>query len=203
MFLVYTDPSPCMSKIFVSDVRVQACRRYMLRFPRTRTSEFVRGCAMHMLKATCSHGRYCRVPKMAMATDPIMHSSLGCSVNTILSGAWTRTRARMLGQCKGKCALICLLVTYLATCCHSSGRHGRQHEHKQINIMKVHAVEFRQMSQKIHSLPVNIVIGDCVYFGNCNGYLKKKHGLDLILRSVILANSYQGKLRNQHKQFNP
>ena len=142
--------SESVSKIFVSGVRVQARRRYMLRFPRTRTSEFVRGCAMHMLKAACSHGRYCRVPKMAMTSDPIMHSSLGCSVNTILSGAWTRTRARMLGQCKGQCALICLLMTYLATCCHCSGRHGRQHEHKQINIMKVQLNFAKCLKRYIH-----------------------------------------------------
>ena len=92
-----------MSEIFVSDVRVRD-RRYMLRFPRTRTSEFVRGCAMSMLKAACSCGHYCRLPKWPgprMTSDP----SLGCSVNKTLSGTWTRTQARMLGHCKCKCAL--------------------------------------------------------------------------------------------------
>ena len=55
----------------------------------------VRGWAMHMLKAACSHGRHCKLPKWPW---PRMTSdlSLGCSVNTILSGAWTW----MLRQCK-------------------------------------------------------------------------------------------------------
>ena len=57
---------------------------------------------MRMLKAAGSRGRYCRLPKMARASD----QSFGFSVNTILSGSRTLTRTRILGQCKCKCALI-------------------------------------------------------------------------------------------------
>ena len=62
--------------------------------------EFNQNCAMRMFKAACSRGCCCRLPKWPW---PRMTSdrSLGCSVNRTLSG----TRARMLGQCKCKCAL--------------------------------------------------------------------------------------------------
>ena len=59
---------------------------------------------MRMLKADGSRDRYCRLPKWPLpqvTSDP----SLGCSVNTILSGSRTLTRTWILGQCKCKCAL--------------------------------------------------------------------------------------------------
>ena len=68
------------------------------------TDEFVRGCAMRMLKAACSRGHCCRLPKWPWPRM-ISDLSLRCSLNKILSGSRTRTRARMLGQCKCKCTL--------------------------------------------------------------------------------------------------
>ena len=62
--------SKSVSETFASDLRIRA-RRYMQRFPRTRTSEFVRGCAVRMLKAACSRGRYCRLPKMTIASGDL------------------------------------------------------------------------------------------------------------------------------------
>ena len=51
---------------------------------------------------------YQKWPLPRVTSDP----SLGCSVNTILSGSRTLTRTRILGQCKCKCALTGLVITY-------------------------------------------------------------------------------------------
>ena len=84
MFRVYTDPSPCprfLSRMSVSE-HVATCSDF-LGHGRPSLSEVV--------QYAYSCGRYCRLPKWGwprMTSDP----SLGCSVNTILSGARTRTR---------------------------------------------------------------------------------------------------------------
>ena len=69
-----------------------------------RTSEFVRGYAMRMLKAACARGCYCRLPKWPWPRITL-DSSLGCSINKTRSGARTLTRRWILGQCKCKCTL--------------------------------------------------------------------------------------------------
>ena len=56
---------------------------------------------MRLGKAWSPSQGYQKWPGPRMTSDP----SLGCSVNTILSGARTLTRTRILGQCKCKCAL--------------------------------------------------------------------------------------------------
>ena len=92
-FRVYTDPSPC-PKIFVSDLRSSSLHVAIFSDADVRV---FRGCAMRMPNAACSCGRYCRLPKCPwprMTSDP----SLWCSVNKTLSGAWTRTRARLLAR---------------------------------------------------------------------------------------------------------
>ena len=66
----------------------------------------LRLCIPHPQTA-CSHGQKYRLLKWLlprMTSDP----SLGCSINTNLLRAWTRTRTQMLGQCKCKCK--CLLL---------------------------------------------------------------------------------------------
>ena len=102
MFRVYTDPSPCprlLSRTSVSEL-VATCSDF-LGHGRPSSSEVMkRACSklpVHVV-ATKFGPKWQRT---RMTSDP----SLGCSVNTILSGSRTRTRTRMLRQCKCKCAL--------------------------------------------------------------------------------------------------
>ena len=99
MFRVYTDPSPCLRFLsWTSSVRAGHYVCWTRAFsPRNSARSF--GLAVRILKAACSRGRYSRLPKLPW---PRMISD---SVNKILSGARTRTRIRMLGQCECKCAL--------------------------------------------------------------------------------------------------
>ena len=96
-----------MSEIFVSDVRhvselIATCSDFLGR-GRPSSSKVVQcACSKPPVHVVANY----RLPKWPwawpwMTWDP----SLGSSVNKTLSGARTWTRARMLGQCKCKCAL--------------------------------------------------------------------------------------------------
>ena len=100
MFRVYTDPSPSLSsRTSVSDL--VATRSDFLGRGRPRSSEIVLcACSKPPVQVLATAG-YQKWPGPRVTSDP----SLGCSVNIILSGAWTLTRTRILGQCKCKCVL--------------------------------------------------------------------------------------------------
>ena len=102
MFGVYTDPSLSLRFLSWTSVsELDATCSDFLRHGRPSTSG--------VMKRACS-----KAPVHVVATkfglkwswtQMTVDPSLGCSVNTILSGSWTRSQTRMLRQCKWKCAL--------------------------------------------------------------------------------------------------
>ena len=103
MFRVYTDPSLCprlLPRTSVSEL-VATCSDF-LGNGRPSSSEVVQcACSKPPVYVVATAG-YQKWPLSRVKSDP----SLGCSVNTILSGSWTLTRTRILGQCKCKCTFI-------------------------------------------------------------------------------------------------
>ena len=99
MFRVYTDPSPCPRLLpwtSVSDL-VATCSDF-LGHGRPSSSEVVQcACSKPPVYVVATAG-YQKWPLPRVTSDP----SLGCSVNTILSGSRTLNRTRILGQCKCK-----------------------------------------------------------------------------------------------------
>ena len=102
MFGVYTDPSLSLrflSRNSVSEL-VATCSDF-LRHGRPSTSGVMKRACSKALVHVVATKFGLKWSWTRMTLDP----SLGCSVNTILSGSRTRSRTRMLGQCKWKCAL--------------------------------------------------------------------------------------------------
>ena len=99
MFCVYTDPSPCprlLPRSSVSEL-VTTCSDF-LGHGRPSSSKVVQcACSKPPVHVVTTAG-YQKWPLPGVTSDP----SLGCSVNTILSGA----RTRILGQYKCKCAFM-------------------------------------------------------------------------------------------------
>ena len=102
MFRVYTDPSPNPRLLpWTSVSELIATCSDLLGHGRPSSSEVVQcACSKPPLHVVATAG-YQKWPLPRVTSDP----SLGCSVNTILSGSRTLTRTRTLGQCKCKCAL--------------------------------------------------------------------------------------------------
>ena len=102
MFRVYTDTNPrarLLPRMSVSEL-MATCSDF-LRHERPSSSKVVQcACSKPPLHVVTTAG-YQKWPLPLVTSDP----SLGCSVNTILSGSRTLTQTRILGQCKCKCAL--------------------------------------------------------------------------------------------------